>query len=102
MAKRLLGKIVWLPSSLRPRKYSGNNNNAALTAAPQPSAIFCQINPRCRKNIPTDKSATIEASQKLGFAEASRIELNTAAIPYATEAARRPSTKKQAVNWTTT
>ena len=39
---------------------------------------------------------TIEANQKLGFAEASKIELNTVTIPYAIEVTRRPSTKKQA------
>jgi hypothetical protein len=101
MTKRVVGKNVWLALSLRLRKCSGNNNNAAVSAAPPPSAIFCQINPRRTKDIATGRSTAIEASQKLGFAEASRIELNTAAIPYATEAAWRPSTKKQAVNWMT-
>jgi hypothetical protein len=73
---------------------SGSNNNAALAAAPPASAIFCEDQPCRKKKIPIGRSATIAVSQKLGFTEASRIELNTTAIPQMTVAVRRASRKQ--------
>ena len=81
MTKSVAGKNMRLLSSVRLSKCSGTSNNAALTMAPLTIATFCRTRFGRNKKNPIGRTASIATSAKLGFTEASRIELNTSAMP---------------------